>query len=273
MSQSEIDAKNIEFWDELCSTSLAKALGITDHSAENLNRFDTYYFDMYPYLKKYVDMENLQGSKVLEIGLGYGSLSQLLASKGCDYYGLDIADGPVGMARHRLGLLGINNLDERIKQGSALDIPFPNDYFDFIFSIGTIHHTGNLPRCIAEAYRVLGKGGKSLIMVYNRLSFRQIIEIPISYWKQSLKEERRVSYSEFMRTRYDLNTKGKANPYTDFVSPHEVKRYFRNYSKIKIDIQNFDSYYLFKKYYLDRKRFLHNIARLLGLDLYITAYK
>lgn len=91
MSQSDIDKKNIEFWDELCGTSLAKSLGITDHSAQSLERFDRFYFDMYPYLKKYFDMEKMQGLKVLEIGLRYGSLSQMLASKGCRYYGLDIS--------------------------------------------------------------------------------------------------------------------------------------------------------------------------------------
>lgn len=272
MSQSDIDKKNIDFWDELCGTSLAKALGITDHSAENLERFDRFYFDMYPYLKKYVDMEKLHGLKVLEIGLGYGSLSQMLASKGCTYYGLDISAGPVDIVRHRLWLMGIEEPEKRVIQGNALEIPFPDGYFDFVYSIGALHHTGNLARGVAETHRVLARGGKSLIMVYNRSSFRQMIEIPFGYWKQRFKGNTQ-DYAEFMRSKYDSNSSGEANPHTDFIKPSEVKRYFKGYSKIKVDIQNFDSYYIFKRYYLDRKRFLNNIARILGLDLYVTASK
>ncbi len=272
MSQSEIDEKNIEFWDELCGTSLAKSLGITDHSAESLERFDHFYFDMYPYLKKYIDMENLQGAKVLEIGLGYGSLSQMLASQGCIYYGLDISAGPVGIVRHRLRLIGIEEPEERVIQGNALEIPFPDGYFDFVYSIGALHHTGNLARGIAETHRVLAKDGKSLIMVYNRSSFRQMVEIPMEYWRQRFKGNTK-NYKEFMRSKYDSNSSGEANPHTDFIKPSEVKKYFKDYSNVKIDIRNFDSYYLFKKYYLDRKRFLNNIARIMGLDLYITASK
>ena len=60
--QQVIDRSNSAFWDELCGSSLARALGIIDVSKESLNRFDQTYFDYYPYLNRYVLEEKLEGA-------------------------------------------------------------------------------------------------------------------------------------------------------------------------------------------------------------------
>ncbi len=52
--QSDIDASNAEFWSELCGSSLARAIGVNDASAESLARFDRAYLDLYPYLERYL---------------------------------------------------------------------------------------------------------------------------------------------------------------------------------------------------------------------------
>ena len=96
-----IDRANAAFWDELCGSWLAVSLGIKEMTPDNLRRFDDAYFSLYPYLSEYFLRESLQGKKVLEIGLGYGTLGQALAEEECDYHGLDIASGPVAMMRFR----------------------------------------------------------------------------------------------------------------------------------------------------------------------------
>src|SRR5438874_4497039 len=119
-SQRLLDAQNAEFWNELCGTALARAIGISDGSPESLRHFDEAYFRTYPYLMDYVAPRALQGRRVLEIGLGYGTLGQRLAERGADYYGLDIAPAPVMMMRYRLQHLG---RPPNVMQGSALAIP------------------------------------------------------------------------------------------------------------------------------------------------------
>lgn len=49
--QSRIDEGNQQFWNELCGSTMAIKLGITDHSAKSLRRFDDAYMALYRVLK------------------------------------------------------------------------------------------------------------------------------------------------------------------------------------------------------------------------------
>ena len=83
---------------------MAREAGITGESEDDVRRFDELYLGFYPYLEGYVPAD-LTGKKVLEIGLGFGTLGQMLASRGADYYGVDIAAEPVAVMRRRLAWL------------------------------------------------------------------------------------------------------------------------------------------------------------------------
>ena len=275
MAQTDVDSRNAQFWDELCGSGLARSLGITENTPESLQKFDHAYMGMYPYLQPYVTDEDLAGRKVMEIGLGYGTLGQLIASRGCLYHGLDIAPGPVAMMRYRLEFLG-QDLGDRIRQGSALEIPWPDGSFDCVYSIGCLHHTGNLPRAVAEVHRVLVPGGKAIVMLYHRHSLRQVIQIPVRYVRDRLSGRRRfASFGEAARAYYDTNAQGEAAPHTDVVSRAQVRQsLFRQFSRVRIDSQNFDTYVLLRgRIVIPRERFLNNLARVLGTDLYIVATK
>jgi ubiquinone/menaquinone biosynthesis C-methylase UbiE len=190
---------------------------------------------------------------VLEVGLGYGTLSGRLAERGAVLHGLDIAAGPVEMVRHRLRLLG-RPADERIVQGSALAMPFADASFDRVYSIGCLHHTGDLPRAVAEVRRVLRPGGRAVVMLYNRHSFRLLMQ------------HLRRRPTEQLRGAYDSNAAGEAAPHTDYVTRRQVHELFRDFARVRIDARNFDSLP-----FVPRARLLGNVDRLLGLDLYIVA--
>jgi len=275
VGQSETDIRNAAFWNELCGSGLARSIGITDRTPESLRKFDEAYMAMYPYLARYVTAENLTAKRTLEIGLGYGTLGQLIALRGCQYHGLDIADGPVEMMRYRLALLG-KEAGARVQKGSALDIPYPDGIFDYVYSIGCLHHTGDLPKAVSEVYRVLAPGGRAVVMLYNRYSFRQLAQLRTKYvWEILTGRRRRGSFGEAVRARYDSNAAGDAAPHTDFVSRADVRRYlFKRFSSVRINVQNFDGYVLFRgRIVIPREKLLGNIARVLGTDLYIVATK
>lgn len=260
MSETSLDDRNAAFWDELCGSSLARQLGITDASEASLRRFDAAYMDIYPYLRDYLD-HPLDGADVLEIGLGYGTLSGELMSRGASYHGVDIAEGPVEIVRHRWRLARGTDADARVVRASALDLPFADARFDFVFTIGCLHHTGNLPRAIEEVRRVLRPGGTAVVMLYNAHSYRRFVKVGLPALLR-----RRRSATE-VAALYDTNASGEAAPHTDYVSVAQVRRLFAGFSSIdQIHRRNFDALP-----YLGREPLLGSIDRILGLDLYITA--
>jgi SAM-dependent methyltransferase len=204
----------------------------------------------------------------LEVGLGYGTLGQFIASKGAQYFGVDIAEGPVMMMRHRMRMLG--QPEHQIEQGSVLELAHADASFDFVYSIGVLHHTGNLPRSIEQVYRVLRPGGKAIIMLYNRQSFRQFLLTS----KRRFQPDPEQTFKQSVRAAYDSNAKGEAAPHTDYVTRAEVRQLFKQFANVHIDTQNFDDYSLLRGHlFISRKLFLNNLARLVGLDLYIVAQK
>lgn len=259
--QTELDGRNSSFWDELCGSAMARELGITDASSESLARFDASYMETYPYLSAYLP-ERLDGQNVLEIGLGYGTLSSALAARGASYYGADIANGPVEMSRHRLRQAGSRDAEDRVVQASALALPHEDESFDRVYTIGCLHHTGDIPRAVDEVHRVLRPGGTAVVMLYHSQSFRQLVKVELP------KLLRRRRSTEQVAALYDTNAAGDAAPHVDYVSRSDVRRVFMRFAEVHIDVRNFDS-----TRFIRREWMLGNVDRLLGLDLYITARK
>jgi len=56
-------------------------------------------------------------------------------------------------------------VDDRfaIQQGTIVDIPFEDDYFDFVFCSEVVGDTGDLSTALAQCRRVLKPGGRMLI--------------------------------------------------------------------------------------------------------------
>lgn len=268
-TQTEIDARNASFWDELCGTTLAKQLGVTDDSSQSLARFDRYYLGLYPYLEGYLPRKGAGDERLLEVGLGYGTVSQILASRGFDYNGLDIAPGPVEMVRHRLRLLGIDGSEERVRVGSVLETPHPDASFDHVVAIGCLHHTGDLPGAVGEVHRMLRPGGRALVMVYNKNSFRRMKMAVAAAPGRVLGRRAGTVDEEEMRGAYDRNTGGEAAPATEYTSVRGARELFSRFSDMRVRRENFDD--LGRR--LPRKRLLGWPAHLGGLDLYITAIK
>jgi SAM-dependent methyltransferase len=263
---------NLTFWNELCGSIAARALGVTDASPASLARFDAWYFDFYPYLDRHIPFRELAGKRVLEVGLGYGTVSQRLAECGADYHGLDIAEGPVAMARHRLAQL---RLPGEARQGSILECPWPDGYFDYVVAIGCYHHTGDLARAIDETYRVLKPGGGASIMVYNGFSYRRWLRWPVATGRALLAEiagRDGPTASAAERAAYDADAAGNAAPVTDFVSAGRLRRLMARWTRVSIERENFDTPGRLAIVF-SRKLLLRTLAPWCGLDLYCRAVR
>ena len=272
MNQQEVDRQNSEFWNELCGTSLARSLGIIDFSAASLAKFDRYYLEMYPYLERYLNLDALAGQDVLEIGLGYGTVSQVLAQTAKRYTGLDIATGPVGVVNQRMALHGLNGAAQ---QGSILEAPFADDTFDTVVTIGCLHHTGNLQRALDEVHRVLRPGGRALVMVYNAFSYRRWWTAPGATWQTFRKDYFGIgadqAASDRERGAYDTSSSGAAAPSTVFTSTKRLRALCARFRDVTIHRENADREPPFSR--VSRPTLLKSIGPIAGLDLYATLRK
>lgn len=263
------DQANVEFWNELCGSNLAQSVGITDHSKSSLQRFDRAYLEYYPYLLRYVKLDGLTNRRVLEIGLGYGTLGQRIAEAGSDYFGLDIAEAPVRMMQHRLRL---HHLAGFCARGSALNLPLASESLDVVISIGCLHHTGNVARALDETYRVLKPGGRGVFMVYNQFSYRQWRRWPMVTFGALLRDMGlpigEVTASEAQRRAYDSRASGQAASETAFLSIRQLRQMLRRFSRVEFHKENTTDLLL-----VPRKHLLSFVGRLLGLDIYIRVQK
>lgn len=264
------DKLNTAFWNELCGTEIARSLGITDDGPDELRRFDDAYLAYYPYLTRYLQLVAAPGTTVLEIGLGYGTAGQFLAERGVVYHGIDIAPEPVRMMRHRLALLGLDSTT--LHQARATDLPFADQGFDAVVSIGCLHHTGDLAGSVREVHRVLRPGGTALVMTYNTHSFRRLVFIPALRVRNRLRGGRPPIDDLAVRAMYDADSQGRAAPHTDFVSARDARRLFSQFSSVTVRRENFDTLSV-GPLVIPRKRLLGNVAHILGLDLYVVATK
>ena len=265
-NQKRIDASNVRFWEELCGSSIARSLGITTVDNDALRRFDEAYLGFYPYLWNYLSREP-KGRRVLEIGLGFGTVGHILASGGASYHAIDIANGPVAMMRYRLASL---RRPARALRGSALALPYGDSTFDAVYAIGCLHHIGDLRQGIAEVHRVLRPGGRAVVMIYNRLSLRRLLKVPLKqFWLEAFSGAMTTAAE---RARYDANATGEAAPHTDFVSRREARRLFRGFKQVTVESQNCDDLpLLISGRRIPRAKLLGTLGRWLGLDLYVVA--
>jgi len=273
-AQADTDDANTDFWNELCGSQLARSIGVTDDSATSLQRFDDWYFDFYPYLQPWLPLAEMRGRDVLEIGLGYGSLSQILAQTGARYVGLDIASGPVRMVGHRLAL---HALPGRATRGNVLVPPFAPESFDFIVAVGSLHHTGNLRLAIENCRAMLRPGGRLCFMVYYAYSYRQIVKnrdwalacsaAEAGGWRGVMGD-----VTAGMRSAYDADAAGRGAPHTDFVSRASLRWLCRGFERFDAQLMNIDQEPPFQ--HTPRKELLNtDWPSRVGLDLYATATK
>lgn len=261
----DLDTQNAEFWNELCGTTLARRkLGTIQRTPEDLRRFDDVYLDFYPYLEGYFPEAEVRGKRVLEIGLGYGTIGQLLIDRGARYSGVDISPGPVDMMQFRIASVGrADTCNARV--ASALALPFEDETFDVVVSIGCLHHTGDLPGAISEARRVLRPGGVAIVMIYNARSARRVSGAPRRFVRSKVDRARAETSA---RAAYDADQAGNAAPHTDFLTITETRQAFGEFSEVEITKRNID---VAHASFLRRPLLACRIDRLVGLDLYVRA--
>lgn len=167
-----------EFWQEHACGD-AQVGGLRERFGEDYDRFFTDY-DRFRYhneshLPACLDALDVAGRQVLEIGLGEGADAERLIRRGARWSGIDLTAESVARVATRLTARELPHED--LLQGSVLDLPFPDNTFDLVFSHGVLHHVPDIGRAQREIHRVLRPGGELVVMLYARWSLNYLVSI------------------------------------------------------------------------------------------------
>ena len=157
-----------------------KTSGKAEGTREFYDEIDARFFGASPFFegdRPFADLipfNDLKGCRVLEVGCGLGSHTQLLAGAGCELTAIDLTARAVSLTRNRLALRG---LSAEVRQMDAEHLEFQDETFDFVWSWGVIHHSSS-PQAIArEVHRVLKPGGEFRVMVYSKRSLSNYLNL------------------------------------------------------------------------------------------------
>ena len=112
-----------------------------------------------------IGLDLIRGKTVLDAGCGSGRYACALARLGAaKVIALDFGDDGLALARRLAEGAGVGNIE--FHKGDLRAMPFAEGSFDFVFSNGTAHHTGDIAACTREIYRVLKPGSRSWYYIY-----------------------------------------------------------------------------------------------------------
>ncbi len=106
----------------------------------------------------------------LDVGCGTGRWSYFLAAKVGFIECIDPSKAVVAAAN----LLKLKT-NKRITQASVDNIPFANNSFDFVFSLGVLHHVPDTKAAVQKCVEKLKVGGHILLYLYYSLENRGLL--------------------------------------------------------------------------------------------------
>jgi len=127
----------------------------------------THFSEMYPeWEKNFWDYmfprtaESLRGKRVLDAGCGIGRHAYYAASCGAEVWAVDISDA-VEVAAKNNRATGV-----RVIQADLNHLPFREESFDLVYSMGVLHHLPDPERAFQYLLRFVKPGGEFRMFLY-----------------------------------------------------------------------------------------------------------
>lgn len=167
----------------------------------------------FPWIMERIEQEAklLEGQHLLEIGCGLGFDSLEFLKRGVRVTATDLTPTAVRLARRHFEIADLQAEDVRVE--NALDLSFPDETFDAVWSNGVLHATGDTPRAVREVWRVLRPGGRAIIShFYRRPSWMYLL----SRWG-----------------RENIEYKEEDPPVNEFFTEAEVESFFNGFTIVE----------------------------------------
>jgi ubiquinone/menaquinone biosynthesis C-methylase UbiE len=249
-----------------------------------------------PHLEEVAEFGCHAGRVVVELGCGIGTDATRFLEGGARYLGIDSSDTAVRTARKTFDLL---KLDGGVVSADATTLPIRTEAVDFVYSNGVLHHIDDTQAAVDEIHRILGPGGRCVVMLYHRSSLNYRFNILIlrrigalalfvpgavtliskvsGESPETLEGHQRLLRDHGVRYLVDRqlflsnNTDGPGNPLSKVYSAGEARRLFSKFHQVETQVRYLNLRTLPA---LDRilgERFKERLSRRWGWHLYVRA--
>jgi SAM-dependent methyltransferase len=244
-----------DFWQKHpCGAELVGDLDNEERQAYSdfFDRYDEYRYLTEPHILANLDQINFREKRVLEVGLGQGADSEQIARRDGIFSGVDLTDEAVKRTRMRFAIKDLPY--DRIEQASALELPFPDDSFDIVFSHGVLHHIPEVRLAQSEIARVLRPDGRLIAMLYAKWSLNYLLSIfalrrlglialymsgtkPGGIYGDHVENARKMGLGKYlaMDNFINVSTDGPFNPYSKVYGMADVRGDFPDFEIVRAD--------------------------------------
>lgn len=193
-------------------------------SLEYFRRVEADRYAQQGWAPAYFEYSKFAGKTVLEIGVGQGTDLAQFGAAGAICHGVDITDNHLELTRRNFAARG---LEVDLRKSDATRLPFPDAYFDCVYSFGVMHHIPEIEKVVAEIERVLKPGGTFRMALYYKWSGFHLLSILL----RGLVTGRlfRLGYSGMLAT-IEMGADGKKiKPYVRLWSKRDVRQLLRRF--------------------------------------------
>lgn len=272
-SHTEVEIGSVkEFWENnpVAAAGIAAELG----TAEYFRSFDAMReedgCEPYALSEKIHGYSSARGLKVLDVGCGNGYVLFQYARNGAEVTGVDLTATAIDLSRKRFALGGLAGTFVEI---DGEHLPFLDDHFDIVCSMGVLHHISTPQTIVDEIYRVLKPGGRLIVMLYHRNSWKNLVLLRV----------RRLLDPKFrgksQQEALNMND-GDECPLALVYSREEARRLFHRFTDIEFSLTllSWKQFFMLPPLVSLAERFLPPSsgswpARLMGWNLNIHAHK
>jgi len=200
------------------------------------------------------------GKRVLDVGCGNGYVLSRYAREGAITFGVDLTEAGIALSQRRFELLGLTG---EFTVGNAESLPFPDNTFDCVCSMGVLFLAPDTRKAVAEVYRVLKPGGRLIVMFYHRNSAHYRVHLPLLHLVNGKSMQQLLNEVD-----------GVGNPKNEVYSRAELRELLSRFSDVRMQAGLLTGPLLLPK--VGRfipDRLLKPFERRWGWFLYAKAYK